>query len=195
MDGAKGYLKRAATRLTKKSAQANAILGRLFHNARQTDRTLAGANHHAIVRGGKFTADRANHAAGSEPEDQEQHPRYRGVKSQEETAEIHPQRVLEDQQAESAIGALPHRITEDGARVGGIELVIDPEPQSDHYPSEKREAEHQDLLFRRKVKQEMPVLNGACVVGDLKGERGQDQVRQSVQSTGAPLVTKHSGSG
>ena len=41
----------------------------------------------------------------------------------------------------------------------------------------------------------MPVLDGARVVGDLKGERGQDHVRQSVQSARAPLVTKHSGSG
>ena len=133
--------------------------------------------------------------SGSEPEHQQHHPRDRSVKSQEKTAEIHPQRVLEDQQAESAIGALAHRIAEDRAGRGGIELVIDPEPQPDHYPSEKRKAQNQDFLFRREIEQEMPVLDGACAVGDLKGERGQDRIRQSVQRTSAPLVTKHSGSG
>jgi hypothetical protein len=157
---------------------------------RDADRALPGPHDHDKVGRGKLAADHADRAARREPENQQKGPRQRGVQHQKEAAEVHPHGVLEHQQAEGARSALANRIAQDRARMPGIELLVDFQPQPDRHPSDEREAQGQDLLLRCQIEKKMPVLGSADPVGNLKSQRSQDDVRKRRTRPGPCVVER-----
>jgi len=99
------------------------------------------------MRRGKLAADHSHHAPGGKPEKQQQNPGVGGEKAQEEAAQVQAQEVLEQHQAQRAISALAHGIAQDHARVPGIELLVNFEPQPDGDPGDQREPQNQDLAL------------------------------------------------
>ena len=77
---------------------------------------------------GKLAADHTDETAGREPEEQQESPGEPAIQREKETAEVHPQRVLENQQTEPAQGNLPNGIAQDRAWMADVQLLVDLEP-------------------------------------------------------------------
>ena len=107
----------SARLLAQEAAQPDSILGGLFQRAGQPHRPFARAHHHHVMRRGEFAADHAHNPAGRQPEQQQQNPGITGEEEDERAAQVQPEYVLKDHQAQSAIRALPGRIAQNQARV------------------------------------------------------------------------------
>ena len=176
VSGSQGNLAGRAGPFGKETAQPHAVFGGAFERRRHLQRAVAGPHDHHVVRSGEFTPDHAYHAAGGQAEDHQQDPREHREQRHEEAAQVLPDQVFEDHQAEGAIQTLACSVTQDHSRMRGIELFVDLQPESDHDPSQQREAHQQRSAFGGEIKGVLQVQHRTKLVGDFKRQEGQDEI-------------------
>ncbi len=80
------------------------------------------------MRSRELAPDHTHHASGGEAEDHQQDPREESEHRHEEAAEVQPDQIFEDHQAERAISALSGGIAQNDGGVCGIELFVNLQP-------------------------------------------------------------------
>src|ERR1039457_3202798 len=111
------------------------------------DGASAGANYHHVVWRRKLAPDDSHHAYGHEPEQEQQHPRIDRKENQKEAAQIQPEDIFEDNEAQHTIGALPRRIAQNHPWIADIQFLVDFQPETDGDPGSERTSEHQRLTL------------------------------------------------
>ena len=144
-------LRRSGGALAQEAAQADSILAGLLQPPRQTDRADASAHHHYVVGRGKLAPDDSHHPSRHQPEQEQQHPRIGREENQKEAAQIQPEDVFEDNQAQRAIPALPRRIAQNHPRIPYVQFLVDFQPESDGDPRRQRKSEDQRLAFHGQI--------------------------------------------
>ena len=140
-------------------------------------RTFPGSHHHHVVRRGELAAEDSYQAPGRQAKQQQDHPGIDREEEQERTAQVQSKNILEDDEAEGSVTALPRRIAQDDAWMSGVEFLVDFQPESDGHPGEQRKRQDQRLLVHRQEEDPFEVQDDARPVGGLERQRGQDDVR------------------
>ncbi len=143
---------------------------------RHTHRAFPGANHHDEVGRRKLAPDHAHHAARREPEQQEEDPGIYGKENQEEAAEIQPEDIFEDDQAQDAVCALPRRIAQDHPRVSDVQFFVDFQPETHGDPGGQGEGKHQRLAFHGQVELVLQVQQHTRLISRFKRQCRQKDV-------------------
>ena len=82
----------------------------------------------------EFPPDHPHQPAGGQAEQEKQNPCISREQKEKRAAQVQPQREFEDHQPDGAVGRLPERVAQHDARVAGIELVVDIQPEADRDP-------------------------------------------------------------
>ncbi len=130
---------RGLRRIREESPQPDAVgCAGFFQLPAQPLSGVAQADHHHVVRHGKFAAHHAQQNTGVQAEQAQQEPRAESKERDKQTAEIQAPEIFENNHRHRAQQALPERMAQNDSRMRGVDAVVGFPPGADGHPHNHR---------------------------------------------------------
>src|SRR5579863_928402 len=178
----------------QKAGEPYAISSGLLDLATDAQRRFDQPYHQDVIGRAEFAPHPSEHPAGVQTKQALQHPGGDDKHAEEGAAQIQAQQEFKEHHCGSAQQALPEGVPQNGARMGGIDAIINAPPGAQRHPHQHRPTQQQHRHRNRQkeivLEGEAPLVHrGPRPIGDSKRQRGKKNIGETKKNPDLAMVS------